>query len=177
VTAPRRVPADGSERGPVRLPPHSLDCYGCGPDNPAGLHMQVWREADEVFSDVVFQPHHVGAPGIAHGGAVSAAVDDLFGFMLYVVREPGVTRSLTIEYRAPTALGVPHRITARLDRRDGRKLYLTGTGVRADGQLCVTATAVFVVVERAHFERYGLLTEHPGLDALTATPGPPPPGS
>jgi len=115
--------------------------------------------------------------GPGEGGAVSAAVDDLFGFMLYVVREPGVTRSLTIEYRAPTALGVPHRITARLDRRDGRKLYLTGTGVRADGQLCVTATAVFVVVERAHFERYGLLTEHPGLDALTGIPGPPPPGS
>jgi acyl-coenzyme A thioesterase PaaI-like protein len=172
VTEPERVP----QGGPARLPPHSADCYGCGPDNPAGLRMQVWRQADVVFSDVVFQPYHVGAPGIAHGGAVSAAVDDLFGFMLYVVREPGVTRSLTIEYRAPTVLGVPHRITAGLDRRHGRKLYLTGTGVRADGQLCFTATAVFVVVERAHFERYGVLTEHPGLDALTTTPSPPPPG-
>ncbi|HEX4251362.1 MAG TPA: PaaI family thioesterase [Pseudonocardia sp.] len=172
MTVPEPVPAESA----VRLPAHSVDCYGCGPDNPAGLRMQVWREGDEVYSDVVFQPHHVGAPGIAHGGAVAAACDDLFGFMLYVVREPGVTRSLTMEYRVPTALGASHRITARLNRRDGRKLYLAATGVRADGQLCFTATAVFIVVERAHFERYGVLAEHPGLDALTATPGPPPPG-
>jgi acyl-coenzyme A thioesterase PaaI-like protein len=152
---------------PVLLPPHSPDCYGCGPENASGLRMEVWRSGDEVYTDLVFQPRHVGAPGIAHGGTVSAACDDLFGFMLYVVGTPAVTRNLTISYHAPTALGLSHRITARLERREGRKLYLTGTGVRADGLLCFTSTALFVVVERAHFERYGLLTGHPGLDTLS----------
>ncbi|HTF50549.1 MAG TPA: PaaI family thioesterase [Pseudonocardia sp.] len=151
---------------PVALPAHSPDCHGCGPRNAAGLRMQVWRSGDEVYSDVVFQPHHVGAPGLAHGGAVSAACDDLFGFVLYVVGQPGVTRSLEIDYLAPVELGVPHRVTAGLDRREGRKLYMAASGVRPDGQVSFTARSVFLVVDLAHFERFGVLANHPGLDWL-----------
>jgi acyl-coenzyme A thioesterase PaaI-like protein len=108
----------------------------------------------------------VGAPGLAHGGAVSAACDDLFGFVLYVVGQPGVTRSLEIEYLAPVELGVPHRVTAGLDRREGRKLYMAASGVRPDGQVSFTARSVFLVVDLAHFERFGVLANHPGLDWL-----------
>jgi acyl-CoA thioesterase FadM len=97
---------------------------------------------------------------------VSAACDDLFGFVLYVVGEPGVTRSLEIDYRAPVELGVPHRVTAGLDRREGRKLYMAASGARPDGQVSFTARAVFLVVDVAHFERYGVLASHPGLDWL-----------
>ena len=67
------------------LPPHSSQCMGCGPDNPAGLAMQVRREGDEVVCEQTFDHRQVGAPGLAHGGAVAAACDDLFGFVLYLV--------------------------------------------------------------------------------------------
>lgn len=152
------------------LAPHSSDCYGCGAENASGLRMQVWRDCDEVFSDVVFDARHVGAPGLAHGGVLSAACDDMFGFVLYVVAEPGVTRSLSIDYRLPVELDVPHRITARLDRRVGRKLHMSADGVRPDGRLAFTAHALFIVVPLTHFERFGLTAEHPGLEALNQSP-------
>jgi acyl-coenzyme A thioesterase PaaI-like protein len=165
-------PADAPEPldhpAPTLIGPHSAICYGCGPDNPAGLHMRTWRRGDEVYSDVVFAAHHVGAPGLAHGGAVSAACDDLFGSVLYVVGEPGVTKSLSVKYRLPVRLGENHRVTARMERRDGRRLHMVASGVRPDGELCFTARATFYVVGTAHFERYGALSEHPALDALTA---------
>jgi hypothetical protein len=60
----------------------------------------------------VFDRRQGGAPGLAPGGAVAAACDDLFGFLLYTVGEPAVTRSLEIGYRRPVELGVPYRIRA-----------------------------------------------------------------
>lgn len=154
----------------IALAPHSSVCYGCGAENASGLRMKVWRDGDEVFSDVVFDARHVGAPGLAHGGVLSAACDDMFGFVLYVVVEPGVTRSLSIDYRLPVQLGVPHRITARLDRRDGRKLHMSADGIRPDGRLAFTARAVFIVVPLTHFDRFGLTADHPGLEALSRNP-------
>jgi acyl-coenzyme A thioesterase PaaI-like protein len=148
------------------MEPHSPECYGCGDDNATGLRMQVWREGDEVFSDVAFQPRHAGAPGITHGGVVSAACDDLFGFVLFVAEQPGVTRVLNVEYRRPVEIGVSHRITARLDQREGRELHMSAEGVRPDGKVCFSARAVFLVVELAHFQRYGLTLAHPGLATL-----------
>lgn len=71
----RATPADA-------LPPHHVECLGCGPGNPHGHHLHVRRDGGRVVSEHVFDARHVGAPGIAHGGAVAAVVDDLFGFVL-----------------------------------------------------------------------------------------------
>jgi acyl-coenzyme A thioesterase PaaI-like protein len=145
---------------------HSQECFGCGSDNSMGLQMQVWRDGAEVFTDVTFADRHVGAPGITHGGVVSAACDDLFGFVVYLAGVPAVTRNLSIDYQLPVALGEPHRITARLERREGRKLQMSADGIRRDGQVAFTARALFLVVDLAHFERFGLTAMHPGLNAL-----------
>ena len=139
----------------VALPPHSTHCLGCGPDNAAGLNMQVRREGDTVVCDQVFDRRQVGAPGLAHGGAVAAACDDLFGFVLYLIAEPAVTRTLEVGYRRPVQLGTTYRIRARLVHREGRKLHMSAEGTDPDGSLSFDANAVFVVVDLAHFTRYG----------------------
>lgn len=133
------------------LPPHRPDCLGCGPDNPHGHHMQVRRDGDGVVTEHVFDGRHVGAPGIAHGGAVATVVDDLFGFLLYLVGEPAVTRHLEVDYRAPVWLGRTYRIRAGQDRRDGRKLFVSATGTDDSGTETFTARALFVVVPLEHF--------------------------
>lgn len=148
------------------LPAHNPDCLGCGPDNPAALHLEVTRVGDEVVSMVRFDHRHTGGPGLAHGGALATACDDLFGFVLYVAAVPGVTRSLQVEYLAPVVLDRPYRITARLDRRDGRKLYMSAEGVTGDGTLAFSATALFLVVGLSHFQRFGSVERSPGLASL-----------
>lgn len=91
----------------VDLPPHHEQCLGCGPDNPHGHHLQVRRYGDGVVAEHTFDNRHVGAPGIAHGGAVATVIDDLYGFLLYLVGAPAVTRQLTVDYRAPVMIGTP----------------------------------------------------------------------
>lgn len=135
------------------LPPHYPTCLGCGPDAEAGYHLAVRRDGDGVQAVHAFQERHSGAPGIAHGGAVATVVDDLFGYLLYVVRAPGVTRRLEVDYLRPVLTGVRYELRGRIERREGRKLFVAGKATAPDGTVVLRATGLFVVVDVAHFTR------------------------
>ena len=149
------TPISGAEPQPVMLPSHTSTCMGCGPDNPHGLRLTVYRSGDQVYSDVTFDERHIGAPGLAHGGAVAAACDDVLGFTLWIAGMPAVTRSLTVEYLLPVPLHQPHRIAAYITARDGRALHVSGTGTDTDGITRFTANAVFISVSTDHFAAHG----------------------
>ena len=135
------------------LPPHYPTCLGCGPDAEQGFHLQVRREGDEVVAEHVFAPRHSGAPGIAHGGAVATVVDDVLGFLLYLAEVPAVTRKLEVEYLKPVVVGVRYSLRARLDSRDGRKLWVSCTGTDPDGVQVLRGSALFLAVGIEHFSR------------------------
>lgn len=134
-----------------RLPPHSPDCAGCGPNNPAGLDLRVVRTAMGVEAVHTFSDAQVGAPGIAHGGAVALVFDDLFGFALYTVGSLAVTRSITIDYHAPFRLHRPYTFAAQVAQREGRRLLLQADAWDDAGQKAGSAAATFVVVDPGHF--------------------------
>jgi acyl-coenzyme A thioesterase PaaI-like protein len=140
------------ERLPGALPPHWPTCFGCGPDAEAGLHAVTRKVGDEVHCSYTFTARHEGAPGIAHGGAVAALVDDVCGGLLFVVREPAVTRTLNVEYLRPVLVGVTYDLVARVDRREGRKLFVACEGTDPDGRLTFRGGGLFLVVDLTHFD-------------------------
>ena len=131
-----------------RLPAHYRGCYGCGPDNDHGLGLEVEAAEDDqgVRASYVFTERFQGAAGYAHGGAIAALVDDLFGFVLVRVLLPAVTHELSITYHRPVQLGVDCELHARLDSRDERRLRLSATLVQ-NGKVAVDSTALFVTVD------------------------------
>lgn len=130
---------------------HALRCMVCGPDAPAGYHLQARRAGDEVAATFTFGPEHQGAPYLAHGGAVAAVCDDLLGHVLALLNTPAVTGRLEVDYRRPVALGEPLRLAARLDRSEGRKLWLSGEGRDDYDTVRFSARGLFVRVSREHF--------------------------
>jgi acyl-coenzyme A thioesterase PaaI-like protein len=132
------------------LPPHHSNCLGCGPDNPHGHRLVARRNGDGVVAEHVFEGKHVGAPGIAHGGAVATVFDDLFGFQLYIVGTLAVTRNLQIDYLAPVLLGERYTLAADLTARDGRKLHMSARMSSAT-KVVAEARAVFIAVDVNHF--------------------------
>jgi acyl-coenzyme A thioesterase PaaI-like protein len=135
------------------LPPHAPACFGCGSENPCGLGLHAWRVDDEIHGEVTFATHHSGAPTFAHGGAVATAIDDCLGFLLYLIEEPGVTARLEIDYRKPVLLQTLYALRARVDRRDGRKIYASLEMRDPAGVLAAEGTALFVTVSIEHFTR------------------------
>ncbi|MGK2880225.1 MAG: PaaI family thioesterase [Mycobacterium sp.] len=136
---------------------------GCGTDNPHGLNLVAYRSGEMVYADATFTERHVGAPGLAHGGAVAAACDDVLAFTLWIAGTPAVTRRLTVDYLLPVPLGQPHRITAHITAQDGRALHVSASGTGADGVTRFTAQAVFIIVSADHFAAHGDSTGFGGL--------------
>lgn len=156
----------------AHLPPHHDHCLACGPENPHGHHLVVHRRGEEVHATHVFDQRHVGAPGIAHGGAVATVLDDLFGFLLYLTGAPAVTRQLDVRYDSPVLLGATYELVARMVRAEDRKLFLEAEMRDPSGGSVAFASALFLRVDVAHF-RQGAINSQPSAgpadDADTVT--------
>ena len=77
-------------------------CFGCGPDHPAGLHVRCFKTADGVISPIIVAGQYAGPPRAAHGGIVAAYLDEICASA--VARATGkvaVTGELTVRYVAP----------------------------------------------------------------------------
>lgn len=148
-----------------RLPSHYSMCFGCGPDHPTGLHMEISGDSDDtlrVEGSFLVTEHHQGAPGLAHGGVLSAAVDEGMGFLLWLLATPAVTAHLEVDFRKPVPIGSRLHLEGQLEKVDGRKIYALMTG-SIDGQVAVEAKAMFLKVGVEHFvphmERVGVEKE------------------
>ena len=143
------VPGAG---GREPLPSHYDRCFGCGRDHPTGLHIEMFAADGQLHVQGSFTvtEHHQGAPGLAHGGVISAAVDEGMGYLLWLVQSPAVTAHLEIDYRRPVPVGSRLDLDGRVERIEGRKIYASMHG-RVDGELAVEARALYLKVAVEHF--------------------------
>ena len=154
-------PGDGTSAGAERGgsppgPPGSAtgpgpanSCFVCGPDNPIGLHLHFRLDDDgRCVADFSPTEHHVGYPGVVHGGIIYSALDDSMANWLYLRGARAYTARSSVRYRATVAPGEPLRLEGRAVGRRGRVVEMAGVASRAsDGELMAEATATFVVVE------------------------------
>lgn len=117
-----------------------------GPANPFGVDATYVRQGDEVVALVTLGAAFEGPPGRAHGGIVSAVVDETMTALLTVLGTVAFTASLQLDYLGPTPLHAPLEFRARLSERLDRKLMLTCTG-RSGEEVFVEATGTFVEVD------------------------------
>jgi acyl-coenzyme A thioesterase PaaI-like protein len=132
------------------LPSHYERCFGCGPKHPTGLHMEMSGAGLRVRGSFLVTEHHQGAPGLAHGGVVAAAMDEGMGFLLYQLQTMAVTAHLEIDFRQPVPMGARLEMEGEVERVEGRKIFARMTG-HVNGELCVQASALFLMVGVEHF--------------------------
>jgi acyl-coenzyme A thioesterase PaaI-like protein len=133
------------------LPSHYDRCFGCGQDHPTGLHLQMEAATEtSVRGSFTVTEHHQGAPGLAHGGVISAAVDEGMGYLLWLVESPAVTAHIEVNFRRPVPVGAQLELEARLEGVKGRKIRASLTGW-VDGEIAVDAKALYLKVGVEHF--------------------------
>ncbi len=94
---------------------------------------------------------HEGGPGIVHGGLLAAAVDELLGMATTFSGQAGMTGRLTMNYHHPTPILQELEMTARLERVEGRRLFMTAE-VKVGELRTASAKALFIVVGGEKFE-------------------------
>jgi acyl-coenzyme A thioesterase PaaI-like protein len=136
----------------VVIPPHhDPACWGCG-DNPQGLGLpQPQDEGLERYRAAFsFDERHQGAPGIVHGGLVSAALDEACGLLATWYRFPTVTARIFVRYRRPVPINRELEVEAWLAGTRGRRLHVDAA-LRDRDDVLAEARAAFLHVPLEHF--------------------------
>lgn len=156
ATAPVRhpeAPAPGELLGS-----HYDHCFGCGSGQPHGLHLETRAgEGVEVTAEFTVRPPHQGAPGLAHGGVLTTALDETMGSLGWLMHVIAVTGRLETDFVRPVPVDTVLHLEASATAVHGRKIYTTATGRIGgpDGPVAVRADAVFIEVKIEHFTDNG----------------------
>ena len=132
---------------------HLPNCFGCGSANPDGLGLKPRYEDDRVLAEIDFAPRFEGGPGLVHGGATAAFIDDLIGFVMIAHQRPGVTAKLEVNYLRPIPLGITLHGEAWMSRIEGRKMWAEAIGEDSAGTRYVEASGLFLHVGPEHFQK------------------------
>lgn len=136
-------------------------CYGCGRNNPEGLHIRtIWNGEEGVFRFRP-KPYHTAFPGVVYGGMLACLIDcNSIGTATAAAYdaeglEPGtgpvisyVTANLNVTYLKPTPLEAELVVRCRVKETAGRKTIIT-TSIYVDEVECVRAEVLTIRASRA----------------------------
>jgi acyl-coenzyme A thioesterase PaaI-like protein len=106
------------------------------------MHLDEWDD-EHVSARVALSRFYLGAGGAAHGGVLGLVFDELMGRLANTSRSRSRTAYLHVNFRAITPIGPELRVSARVDRIEGRKRFLTGT-IHYGDALTADADGLFV---------------------------------
>jgi len=132
-------------------------CFGCGPDNPSGLHLHFERSGeDRVESTVTLHEDLCGWDGVAHGGIVSLLLDEVTSWCvaLCLAERWFVTRELNVRYLRPTPVGQLLHLSARLVQDRGPTMDLVGEVRMPDGRLTARAKVQFARLDETRYRAF-----------------------
>jgi acyl-coenzyme A thioesterase PaaI-like protein len=97
-----------------------------------------------------FDERHQAAPGLVHGGLVSAALDEACGLLAAWHRFPSVTARIFVRYRRPVAINRELVVRSSVADTRGRRTHVDGRLLEGD-ELLAEARAAFLHVPLEHF--------------------------
>lgn len=122
-------------------------CFGCGGENPDGLHLKSFVDGDDLVATWVPDARYQGPPGVVNGGVMAVPMDchgtwtAMRAFATAAGASeplPAVTAGYSVRLLAPTPVEVPVQLRAEVRGVEGRKAKVRVTATSAG-----TTTASF----------------------------------
>ncbi len=130
--------------------PHTAQnrCFGCGPNNPHGMHLEFYKAADgTVVCLPTIADTFEGPTGYLHGGIIATLLDEAMSKALRSHGLQAVTRHLEVDYLRPVPSTKPLRIEARRTHHEGKKQYVQAQIFNADGVLLASSKGLFIEIK------------------------------
>jgi uncharacterized protein (TIGR00369 family) len=136
-------------------------CFGCGPDNPHGLHLEFLNDVSDPVHPVstvtaTLGRTYEGPPGYLHGGIIATLLDEAMSKLNRSLRVVAVTRNMQIDYLRPVPLNEPITIIGRHLRREARKLFHHGVITHSSGAVLAEAQGLFIAIDERLLTAAGL---------------------
>ncbi len=133
-------------------------CFGCGPANDKGLHINSFADGDEVVATWAPKPEHQAFPGMLNGGIIGALLDchSNWTAAYFMMKRDGkdkpdctVTAEFHVKLLRPTPVDGSITLKARVVESSENRATVEAELI-ADGKVCDTCRGTFVAVKEGH---------------------------
>lgn len=133
-------------------------CFGCGPANEKGLHVNSFPDGDEVVATWHAEPHHEAFPGILNGGIIGALLDchSNWAAAYHLMKRRGetktpctVTADFHVKLLRPTPSDAEIHLRAHVVESNGDRATVEAELI-ANDKVCATCRGTFVAVKEGH---------------------------
>ena len=122
-------------------------CFGCGPANAHGLHLEFLLAGDGAVVCLATVPDRFeGPPGYVHGGIIATLLDEAMSKSVRALGLTAMTRHMEIDYLRPVHSSTPVRLEGRRVRSEGRKHWTEARILNARGHVLAEAKGLFIEV-------------------------------
>ena len=126
---------------------NSKMCILCGIENPCGVKASFYEmEDNSVIALFSFKEMHQSYPERAHGGMISAMLDETIGRAIWAI-EPntwGVTANLQVKFRKPVPYEIPLKAVGSITENKSRLFKGVGRIETIEGEVLAEAEATYV---------------------------------
>ncbi len=124
-------------------------CFGCGPANPNGLHLEftLGHGGKSYICEFEIGRYFSGPPGHAHGGIIATILDEAMGKALKLKGKVALTRHMEVDYLRPVPLGQPLVVEGHVIRMNGRALYNRAELRNAKGTVLARSRGKFLAID------------------------------
>ena len=111
------------------------------------FRMNYFRDQEKnLVARVWFGPVTEGPPGHAHGGSISAVLDEVLGLAAWAEGHPVVVGNLNISFRQLLPLQTVVQVNTRLISVQGRKVMVHGEVCSLEGIVLATGEALCIKI-------------------------------
>jgi len=125
-------------------------CFACSPTNPSGLHMEFYKDGDEIVSKWDPSEHFQGFHDILHGGVQATMMDEIASWVVFVMFDTaGMTYQLNTRFRKPVLISkgiITVRATLVSEQR--RIAEIEARLYDGDDMLCAEGQAKYYIFPR-----------------------------
>jgi acyl-coenzyme A thioesterase PaaI-like protein len=133
-------------------------CFGCGSENPSGLHVRSFEDEQGLWAEWRPQPQHEAFAGAVNGGILGTLLDchSNWTAAMHLMKQAGratppctVTAEFHVRLLRVTPSDAPLRLHARVVESRAERAVVEAT-VEAGGQTTASCRGVFVAVGEGH---------------------------
>jgi len=132
-------------------------CFGCGKDNPHGLHLEIELKEDGWWhAEFVPRDYHCGWPKMVHGGILCSVLGEMMSYVPYGRGLMAVTAKIAVRFKESASPG-EHLLARSCAVSQTRKTVDCVADIKKeDGTLIAEAQGKFVILTDSQKEKLGL---------------------
>lgn len=121
------------------------NCFGCAPNNEAGIKMEFYEDGDEVVSIWKPRPEYQGWINTLHGGIQAVLMDEICAWViLRKLQTTGVTSKMKTRYRKPVSTTDSHIVLRASIKEVKRNIVIIEAKLyNKDGEVCTEAVCTY----------------------------------